>query len=746
LLPSLLLVAPLWASPRTDYDLARPAALRACDVDHQRGREPSAQRCYRRLLATTADAALQAEAAWALGDLRRANEAFRQAVAADSRNPRTKLRWARLFLAAHQHAEAARLIEEVLAVDAQSPAAQLAAGRLNVDRFAPGAVAQLRELAAAHPDLVEAPLLLSRMLLEEGRGADARAAAQQARSVAQRLQLPVLEAQSLLAAADLVEGRDPRPQAARVLAQNPRHGEVYAGLAHVEVMRRRYREAGQWLGEAVRVQPDLWSAHEALGVNQLRLGDPVQARISLQRAYAGDPFSVTTVNTLRLLDSLGQFERLRIPAGDGAPELLLQLHRGEAAALRPYVEPLARQALRTLSQRYGWTPQAPVTIELYPDHDDFAVRTAGLPGIGLLGVAFGPLVAMDSPSGRRSGDFHWGSTLWHELAHVVTLSVTDHRVPRWLSEGLSVFEEWRTGPTPGVAVTPRALEAFVQGRFLPVAQLDEGFIRPAYEDQVQVSYQQAGLVCLYVEQRWGMPRLVALLRAHAGETGTAEAVPAALGVTPADFDAGFKAFMADRFADWLADPAAWRRSMTQAAQALQARDWDRATIAARDALARLPGHAQGDNAYLFLADARLGAGDAAGELDALLRWRDAGGWEPAGLRRLALRLEAAGRTPEALAARLAINLVDPLAAADHATLGEALLAAGKATEARREFEVLLALGPQDPAQAHYGLARAWQGLGDAAAARREVLRALDIAPLYRPAQRLLLELRGEPTS
>ena len=91
----------------------------------------------------------------------------------------------------------------------------------------------------------------------------------------------------------------------------------------------------------------------------------------------------------------------------------------------------------------------PVVVELYPEHDDFAVRTSGLPGIGLLGVTFGYLVAMDSPTGRADADFHWGTTLWHEMAHVFTLEATNHLVPRWFSEGVSVYEEWSTGPLPG---------------------------------------------------------------------------------------------------------------------------------------------------------------------------------------------------------------------------------------------------------------------------------------------------------
>ncbi len=44
----------------------------------------------------------------------------------------------------------------------------------------------------------------------------------------------------------------------------------------------------------------------------------------------------------------------------------------------------------------------PVQVELYPDHEDFAVRTMGMPGLGALGVTFGEVVAMDSPSKRES--------------------------------------------------------------------------------------------------------------------------------------------------------------------------------------------------------------------------------------------------------------------------------------------------------------------------------------------------------
>ena len=62
--------------------------------------------------------------------------------------------------------------------------------------------------------------------------------------------------------------------------------------------------------------------------------------------------------------------------------------------------------------------------------------------------------------------------------------------------------------------------------------------------------------------------------------------------------------------------------------------------------------------------------------------------------------------------------------------------------AAREYRAVLALDPPDKAEAHYRLATAYQALSDPQNARRQVLAALEIAPGFRDAQRLLLELSG----
>lgn len=736
LAPLVLLLAAPWAAAQSiDYDPARPAVLAPCDAAAQHGREADARRCYGRLTEAP-DLLVRAEALWADGQISAANDTFRQALNGAGGSLRGRVRWARLLLEAHQYAEAQRTLGEALERSPADAQARIATARLLAERFDGGADELLDAVLEDDDALVEAHLLRARVALEAGRRDDAQQGARRALELAQRQKAAPLEALALLAAIEMLAQRDPQRYIDEVLQYNPRYGRVFAELAHYEIMRRRYREANVWLQRAVQVQPRLWSAQEELGVNYLRLGDRAAARAHLVAAYEGDRFSATTVNTLRLLDSLEQYQSRRV----GSPGFVLQLGPKEADALAPYVEQVTRDAIRQFSQRWGYQPQRDIVVELYPDHDDFAVRTAGLPGIGLLGVTFGHVVAMDSPSARAGGDFHWGSTLWHEMAHVFTLSATDHRVPRWLSEGISVFEEWRTGPTPGVSVGPAPLRKFAEGRFLPVADLDEGFIRPGYPDQVQVSYAQAGLTCLFIEQQWGLPTLAKLLHQFDRETTTAAAIQAATGLAPADFDQALAGFMRQRFAPFLAAPDRFAQLMRAAGQAFGAGDHAQAIASAAEAARLLPEFTDSGSAWLIQARAQLETKDDAAALATLSAWRAAGGWDPDATRRLAGLLDGAGRGADALAVLESVNYSDPLRAEGHRELGERLLAAGRVADAEREFGVLLATAPQDFATAQFGLARAARQGGKADAARRHVLQALEVAPSYRPAQKLLLEL------
>lgn len=721
-----------------DYDARRGAALRRCDEQLHHGRVDAARECYQPLL-RTGDPLTRAEAAFALGDVKNANELFRAAVAADNRSPLPRVRWGRLFIATQQYGDAVKLFQEALELDKKDTGARLALARVAVERFDGDIKEELDSLLADDPNLLEAHLIAARFAIEQGRYDDAVKEAQRAQALATQQKQPPLEALALLAAVEVMRERDPATPIREALEYNPRYGDMFVLLGYFDVIRRLYREADGWLQRAVQVEPESATVQRELGLNLMRLGRLDEARAHLVKAYESDPYPAATGNTLKLLDSLDKFDTIHV----AQPPLNLLLRKDELATLGPYAQALGAKALQDLARHYNYTPSGPVTVEIYPVHDDFAVRTAGLPGIGLLGVTFGNLVLMDSPSGRKRGDFHWGSVLWHEMAHVFTLGVTQNRVPRWFSEGLSVYEEWTSGPAQGVNMTPDILDAFDKKLFLPVATLDDGFMRPTYENQVQVSYQQAGLICLFAAQHWDFQRVLTMLRSFDGKVTTADAIHKAFGITSEEFDKQFNAFMRERFAAYLAEPGRWPELMERAHLMLDAHNWSAARDAAQAAITMLPEFTTGGSAYEVLAAAEEGAGNQPAAIAALQAWRKAGGADPTSLRKLGALLLAAKRDAEATEVLAAVNYADPLATEGHDQLGQLLLAQNRGDAALREYQVLLALQPADTAVANYGLAQAYRQTGDAKQARRHLLESLETAPNYRPAQHLLLEMTGE---
>jgi tetratricopeptide (TPR) repeat protein len=742
----LLLLAATAGAQSIDYDPRRAVELRPCDDHRYHGRTEQARACYAKLLDSQTPI-VQAEAAWAVGDIQRANQIFRDTVQNNERAVQPRVRWARLYLQTHQYSDAVELFGEALKVFPNDVHAKLGLASVYAERFEGQARPLIEDVLQQDGDLIEAHLLTASMDLEEGQLDDADKALDRAMKVVTKEKLPPLEVYTLRASLEMSRGNNPDQWIKRILDYNPRYGAMYQQLAHFEIMRRRYKEATVLLRRAVEVQPDLWAAHAELGSNLLRLGNVEEARTHLQAAYSGDPYSPTTVNSLRLLDRIDEFSISEDPLviGQDTYQVRLRLHKKESDVLRPYVLDLTGRSIQSFSQRYGFKPREPVTVELYPDHDDFAVRVAALPGIGLLGVTFGYVVAMDSPSSRPTSEFHWGSTLWHEMAHVFTLELTDHYVPRWLSEGISVFEEWRTGPTPGVAVTPEAIAALEKKQFLPIAELDSGFIRPSYPGQIQVSYMQSGLVCLFIEQRWGFEQLGALLRQYDGKRTTAQAIEATFKIAPAAFDKEFDTFVRTRFTNVLTNFSDWQQQLQAVRQAMQKERWADAIEPARRAVALYPEHVGGDSPHLMLAKALDKLNRRPDAIVALEDYRRAGGWDPGALRELARWLDEAGRAQEATDLMVSLNYSDPLNAEVHSQLGERLLTAGRNADALREFEALLALNTLDQAPAHYGMARALREMGDKAGSRRHLLDALATAPHFKPAQALLLKMIEERT-
>jgi hypothetical protein len=173
--------------------------------------------------------------------------------------------------------------------------------------------------------------------------------------------------------------------------------------------------------------------------------------------------------------------------------------------MREYAVPFAKEALASLSKQWDFKPTGPILIEMFPKHDDFAVRIMGLPGmIGALGVCFGTVVALDSPKARPPGEFSWQETLLHELTHVITLQMSNNRVPRWLTEGISVWQERNARPDWGRETHVPFAQALEQDKILKLKDLNEGFQDPK---MIVLAYYEASLVVDHLMKTHGPAKM-----------------------------------------------------------------------------------------------------------------------------------------------------------------------------------------------------------------------------------------------
>lgn len=728
---------------RIYYGDDRHESLLECDEHSYRSDVDAARDCFESLL-DHETLLVQADAAAALGDVRTANQRYRQA-ASDSSDPLIKTHWAMLYLQTHQVSDAQSLLREALLFDEGFLPARLAMVETNMETFVGQAREDLSNILAEMPENVHALMLHARMELELQNIEFARGILAKAKPLIEARGLPLFDHHALQASANLLEAKPIDEWVDKALDINPSYGEIYSTVAHYYIITYRYREAVDLYLKAIALNPELANAQRDLGINYLRINNVFGARYHIQKAFEIDPYDAETVNTLRFLDKLDNMRVSSVDITDpDDPELtigrvLIRLDREDADALEPYVQNLSKKAMQVFTKRYNFQLARPMVVELYHDHDDFGVRTVSTPGIPLAGVTFGYLTAMDSPKARPAGEYHWGTTLWHEIAHVFTLEATNHRLPRWLSEGLSVYEEWNTGPLADRSIPIDTLIAITKNELLPVDVLDSGFVRPTYNGQVQVSYIQAGLICEFISNRWGHDALVKMLEQFSNYASTSDALIAAIGMNGEAFDIQFAEHIEEKYGDLARSLDDYQIAVRQLGRAIQAQDWVSVSVLARNVIERDPLRVGGDNAYEALARSLREQGNEEGAMDTLLKWHELGGHGVESLRLLVRDLRKRNRFDEAATVMESINWASPYVIEEHQWLGDYYLEKQETTLAIREYDALLGLQPEDPAIALLGKARAAIQKGDKDDAKRQVLYALEHAPFFRSAQKLLLE-------
>jgi tetratricopeptide (TPR) repeat protein len=256
----------------------------------------------------------------------------------------------------------------------------------------------------------------------------------------------------------------------------------------------------------------------------------------------------------------GTHLRFRVPTGD-------------RPAITEVVAPYLDERYRDFVSRYRIEPRGPVTLELFGDPHEFAVRTTGLPAIGVAGVCFGRVITSQAPSNHA---FNWGMVLTHELAHVFAIQLSRSHVPRWFTEGLSEVETARLRPEWTRHDDAALHGAMRRGELPTLLSLSNAFVT-ARGDEAARAYAHAAVAVDFLERRFGFPALREALVAFGRGEAEADVLRKMTGLAPEALEREFRAELTRRFArydkQYLPPQPARTPAAAAAGKPANAHDW-----------------------------------------------------------------------------------------------------------------------------------------------------------------------------
>lgn len=547
----------------------------------------------------------------------------------------------------------------------------------------------------------------------------------------------------------------------------------------------RFAEGRVYQEAALAIDPKYAPARLQLAQDLLRLGEEEKGWTLAAEAYDADGYSVVAHNLVTLQESLAKYQSIE---ADG---FVLRMDAKESDIYGLRVLDLLKRARAKLCSKYEVALDKPVIVEMFAKQQDFAVRTFGMPGgAGFLGVCFGNVITANSPVAQGASESNWESTLWHEFCHVVTLNKTHNKMPRWLSEGISVYEERQAASSWGEQMNPQYRAMILGKELTPVSQLSGAFMRPASPMHLQFAYYESSLVIEYLVEKYGLDMIKQVLT----DLGAGLTVNEALGRHAGGIEALDKEFaeFARKKANEMAPKADWSVpeilasdapdvDATKPLEGGRQRGLPPPQQVSEEVIREwLSKHETNYTALLALAKAQLKAkklGDAKATLEKLVELYPEHSGETSPLRMLSgiyreekktdeerktlekyvsltdddldafLRLAEIGE--EAKDWQLVKDLaqksmsVNPMLAAPHRSAAKAAEETGDDVLAVASYSALLKLAAFDVADLEFRLAKAEYRLGNLPAAKRHVLLSLAEAPRFRAAHQLLLEVESK---
>lgn len=575
------------------------------------------------------------------------------------------------------------------------------------------------------------------------------------------------EAWALVAVLEELERHDDtafeasRKNALSVWNKNP---EVDHLIGRVLSRNYRFQEGADSQKRALALDPDYLPAKLQLALDYLSLGEEEKTWPLAREVSEKDEYNVLAYNLEILQEEIASFATVK------SDNFIIRLPQNEADLYGDRALALLEEARAILCPKYGVTLTEPTLVEFFPNQADFAIRSFGsLGGAGLLGVCFGSVVTMNSPGSLTHGKNNWEATLWHEFAHVVTLTATKNKMPRWLSEGISVHEEMQKQSNWGQRMTHKYRKMIVEENALtPISKLSSAFYNPPNGEYVMFAYYQSMLVVKFIVEKFGQEKLNQIL----ADLASGLLINQAIDKNTDGLDQLERDFVDYVFAiveslapgvDWsvpepsvvnpsshLAVAAFLKKNpnnfwahQTHTRQLMEAKNWKAAIAAADEFINLYPDYVDGlSNGYFMKANAYRGMGDLENEAETLRVLSEKSAEAYAAYSKL-LNLDLKSENwPELITNADRAMAINPFLKDIHYCRGCASQHLNQPAEAITSFEKLLDLKPANPSEVRYRLAGLYEPK-DQEKAKRYVLDALADSPRYREAFRLLLSLDEE---
>ncbi|HEY2414243.1 MAG TPA: tetratricopeptide repeat protein, partial [Pirellulaceae bacterium] len=520
----------------------------------------------------------------------------------------------------------------------------------------------------------------------------------------------------------------------------------------------RFAEGEKYQRQALAMNEHYFPAKMQLAQDLLRLGQEEEGWKLADEAFTADGYNVVAHNLITLEENIAKFRTLE---EDG---FVLRMDAREAEIYGHRVLALLKRARRELCPKYDVEIEQPVIVEMFPRQQDFAIRTFGLPGgAGFLGVCFGTVITANSPASQGASPTCWEATLYHEFCHVVTLNKTNNKMPRWLSEGISVYEERQADKTWGQAMNPKYREMILSDEFVPISKLSGAFLSPKSPLHLQFAYFESSLAVEFLIDKYGIETLKRVLvdlgagmpineslARYAGSLESLDAEFAAYARKQASNlapDADWSTPELPRRATsamisaWLADhPNNYAGLGRLARQLMNEGKWNEAKVTIEQMRKLYPEDESAGGAVSMSAEVYRELKDDAAERKALEELAALSDDDVDMFGRL---VELTSKSGDWQAVKMHAGrwlAVNPLVPAPHrgaAAAAEALSDDGLTIES---YQALLLLQPFDPADVHLKLATVLERRGDLATAKKHALLALEETPRFRAAHERLLAI------